>query len=140
MEDSIIIYDHETGVYHKSTPVDYIGVSDVAIVVFAIALRMLVAINRMAEKVELRGEFFDIKKYFDVKHIIRWALHISSAFFFLLVLPEFFEHYILVKYVDGLSDWTLLGSGFVGYVGYDLVKILEAITKKVYNSKLGKLG
>ena len=119
----------------KSKPIDYVTYSDFIILFIAIGLRFLVVINNKIIELETKKRKFTFRGYFDRKHIIRWVLHVLSAIIGLLTLPQLFEKYILPKYFEGLDDWTLFGSGVVGFLGYDIVRAIEKITLKFMSSK-----
>ena len=78
---------------------------------------------------------FEIHKYFDVKHVLRWSIHATASIIGLLTLPEIFVNYIQPKYFDGFAFWSLLGSTAIGWLGYDIVKIIEKIYKNFIKRK-----
>ena len=55
----------------------------------------------------------------------------------IIILPEVFILYVNKKYDTGLTDWALLGSGVVGFVGYDLIKITEKILLLILSKTVG---
>jgi len=116
-------------------PFQHVQKIDMIILSFAVLLRFLVVVNKKAHKLDVKGVSFTFYKYFDYKHIIRWVLHIVSAIAGILVLPELFVTYIQPKYFEGLNGWTYFGSGVVGFLGYDLIRGIEKITAKYFNSK-----
>ena len=70
---------------------------------------------------------FNVKEYFDARHLFRWFTHLFIAFTGLLVLPS-----SLSSYIPNLGSWTLLGSVIIGFLGYDLVKMIEKIMTKIF--------
>ena len=55
----------------------------------------------------------------------------------LIILPELFINYVYEKYEIGLTDWTLFGSGLVGFVGYGIIKSLEKIAQAILSKTFG---
>ena len=99
---------------------------------------ILVSTNIKQYKIEtVKGEKFDYKLYFDSKHLIRWLIHLISAILGIIILPEVFILYVYKKYNIGLTDWALLGSGIVGFVGYDLIRITEKIFLAILSKTVG---
>ena len=109
---------------NKVTPFEFVTFWDLFIVTIGIVFRMVFSINK---KYKQLGEKFIIKKYFDFLHVIRWALHMVTAYSMILVLPQFFISYIGPKYLDGFDTWTYLGSGLIGFLGYDIIKVFEQV-------------
>lgn len=122
----------------EHSPFNYLGTWDFVVVFLAVFLRFLVSTNIKQYKVEeVKGEKFDYKRYFDVKHLIRWAIHLITAVLGIIILPEVFILYVNKKYNIGLTDWALLGSGVVGFVGYDLIRVTEKILLLILSKTVG---
>lgn len=122
----------------EHSPFNYLGTWDFVVVFLAVFLRFLVSTNIKQYKIEnVNNEKFDYKKYFDLKHLIRWVIHLITAVLGIIILPEVFILYINKKYDIGLTDWALLGSGVVGFVGYDLIKITEKILLLLLSKSVG---
>ncbi len=118
------------------SPLSYVSTWDFVVVFMAVFLRFLVSTNLKQYKIESEGkEVFDYRKYLDSKHLIRWAIHLITALLGIIILPEVFILYVYKKYDIGLTDWALMGSFIVGFVGYDMIKIGEKIIVLI----LGKL-
>lgn len=83
-----------------------------------------------------KGKAFTIGKYFDQKHIIRWGGHYFTAMVLLLVLPEIFGAVLGPKYFPEFSDWSFTADFIIGFLGYDAVKSLEAVTLPWIKKKL----
>lgn len=99
----------------------------------AVVLRFMVTINSKSNQID---QDFDLKIYFDIKHIIRWGLHLCSSVVALFTLPDVMIKYVFPKYIPEVEAWSLLGSAILGFMGYDLVKYAEKAISKV--SKIGK--
>ena len=122
----------------EHSPFNYLGTWDFVVVFLAVFLRFLVSTNIKQYKVEeVKGEKFDYKRYFDTKHLIRWAIHLITAVLGIIILPEVFILYVNKKYNIGLTDWALLGSGVVGFVGYDLIRVTEKILLLILSKTVG---
>ncbi len=132
----------ETGVdVRKSaehTPFYHLGSWDFVVLFLAVFLRFLVETNVKQYKVEsVSGQKFDYKTYFDFKHLIRWVIHLISAMLGLIVLPEVFISYVYKKYEVGITDWSLLGTLTIGFVGYDMIRVTEKIFLAILNKTVG---
>ena len=57
---------------------------------------------------------------------------------FLLVLPAFFMDFVFpnVKMLSFIHAWSHIGSGIIGFIGYDFLKLFEKSGVAI----LGKLG
>ena len=122
----------------EHTPFKYLGKWDFIVVFLAVFLRFLVSTNIKQYKIEtVKGEKFDYKLYFDSKHLIRWLIHLISAILGIIILPEVFILYVYKKYNIGLTDFPLLGSVIVGFVGYDLIRITEKIFLAILSKTVG---
>ncbi len=120
------------------SPISYLGAWDFYIVIFAIVLRFMIDTERKSQEVKKhKGEEFDIKKYLDIKHLRRWLIHIFTAFVGLFVLPQVFIVFIYKNYNVGLSDWTLIGSAVVGFLGFDLIRISEKVCLAILSKLIG---
>jgi len=112
-----------------NNPFNYIDLWDILILVFGMALKMFYSLNTKVKG--MKEENFDVKKYFDAKHIIRWTGHIVASFSFILFAPQFILDYGS-KLIPGFSgQWYGLASFCVGFFGYDLLKIIEKIGVKI---------
>ena len=120
-------------------PTDYIHVWDIGVMLLSVILRMAKSISKHQEEFKLD---FELKDYFDLKHILRWVIHTISSIIALLTLPQLFVNYIQPKYFDGLLFWSLTGSATLGWLGYDLIKISERVykifIKKIFDTITGK--
>lgn len=119
-----------------STPFDLINSWDFGVLFICIILRFVIAARVKATKLELKGKTFQFYKYFDSIHIVRWATHSLTAIVGLMIFPEIFVNYIQPKFVPEMEDWTLFGSGFIGFLGYDIIRGIE----KIMFTVLGKTG
>ncbi len=130
--------DFEVNKVAQHNPLDYLSSWDFTVVFMAVFLRFLVQTNLNAYKIEGEtGEKFNLKKYLDFKHVTRWAIHFLTSIIGLVILPEIFVTYIYKKYDVALTDWTLLGSAVVGFVGYDLIKVCEKILLLILEKLVG---
>lgn len=130
--------DYDNRKAAEYNPMNYLSTWDFIVVFLALLLRFLVEINLKAIKIEKdKGEQFDFFKYFDFKHGIRWGMHLISCSLGIIILPEIFVLYVSKEYEIGLTDWALLGSGIVGFVGYDIVRISEKIFLGVLSKIVG---
>ena len=132
----------ETGVdVRKSaehTPFYHLGSWDFTVLFLAVFLRFLVETNVKQYKIDdSSGQKFNYKTYFDFKHLIRWVIHLISAVLGLLVLPEIFISYVYKKYEIGITDWSLLGTLTIGFVGYDMIRVSEKIFLAILNKTVG---
>ena len=131
-----------------NNPFYYLGTWDFVVVFLAVFLRFLVSTNikqYKAENVdnqqykveEVKGEKFDYKRYFDTKHLIRWAIHLITAMLGIIILPEVLILYVNKKYDIGFTDWALLGSGVIGFLGYDLIRVTEKVLLFILSKSIG---
>lgn len=67
--------------------------------------------------------------YFDGKHTVRWLSHVVTGLSMLLILPEIFTLFVGPKYFPELSNWSFTADFIIGFLGYDLIKLLEKIIK-----------
>jgi len=107
------------------SPLEFINWWDLALLIAGVAVRMLVSLNQKTKQFDT---YFSLVKYFDVKHVIRWTIHFFVALIGLLVFPN-----SIALYFPRLGDWSFLGSVILGFLGYDLVKVVEKITLKFFN-------
>jgi hypothetical protein len=122
----------------SQSPISYLGAWDFYIVTFAIVLRFMIDTEKKSQEVKKeKGEEFQMKKYLDGKHLRRWLIHIFTAFVGLFVLPQIFIVFIYKKYNVGLSDWTLIGSAVVGFLGFDLIRISEKVCLAILSKLIG---
>lgn len=126
----------EPNTLHSENPLIYIGLWDLVAVAFGVLLRFLNSMYKKSEALSFKGERFRFSKYFDAKHVVRWALHLATSIAASLFLPNILVGYILPKYFEGLQSWTLFGSFIIGYTGYNLLKVLE----KTITALLKKMG
>lgn len=112
---------------------------DLLIVFLSALVRLLFTMKYKAKELEIKGEAFVLSKYFDFKHTFRWCGHLICAVVFVLILPEVFVTWLGPKYFPDLKDWTFAADAVVGFLGYDLVKLLEKLSYK-YVSKWLKLN
>lgn len=122
----------------EHNPFNYLGTWDFVVVFLAVFLRFLVSTNIKQYKVEeVKGEKFDYKRYFDTKHLIRWAIHLITAMLGIIILPEVLILYVNKKYDIGFTDWALFGSGVVGFLGYDLIRVTEKVLLFILSKSIG---
>jgi hypothetical protein len=120
------------------SPLLYLDSWDFTVAFLSVLLRFLVEINLKSIKIEeVKGGKFSFKAYFDIKHIIRWIIHLISSLLGLLVLPRLFVNHVYNKYDIGITDWTLLGTLVVCLVGYDLFKIGGKVLLYILNKITG---
>lgn len=112
----------------KTTPLTFIDGWDMILVIMAATVRLFLVMKYKALELQKKNVEFRLEKYFNQRHIIRWAGHYFTAMVLLLVLPEIVLEFIGPKYFPQFSDWSFFGSFFLGFWGYDLVKWLEAAT------------
>ncbi len=112
----------------NSNPLTHVGGWDFVILFLAILLRFSITAKSKIKELDENGESFNVAKYFDFKHLFRWLVHASVSLLAILILPEIFVSYIQPRYFSGLDSWTLLGSGVIGFLGYDIIRILEKVS------------
>lgn len=108
---------------------------EIAALILAIVLRGIDSINKHQKK---HKEDFKFSYYFDFKHCFRWIIHILSSILGYLSLPNLLlliSIYFEVSY-DRLISLMVLGAGIIGYLGYDIIKLLETISLWIFD-KLG---
>ena len=52
-------------------------------------------------------------------------------------IPEIFISYVYKKYEVGITDWSLLGTLTIGFVGYDMIRVSEKIFLAILNKTVG---
>ena len=115
-----------------SDPLDYLCIWDFILLFAGVLLRLLKSISGHLDTKKLD---FELSLYFDLKHVLRWLIHITVAVISLLVLPEIFVNYIQPEYLSFVTGWTIAGSAVIGWLGYDIVKFIELIYKKFAKKK-----
>lgn len=113
---------------HEKTPLELIDKWDFIIVLLSVAVRFFIVIRKKAVEVHLKGKSFKIGLYLDQRHIIRWFGHTFTALVLLLFLPEIFDTFIGPKYFSELGAWSFTCDFILGFLGYDIVKLLEGAT------------
>jgi hypothetical protein len=98
---------------------------DLLVVFLAVILRLMFSMKYKARDLKRRQIVFDIKKYFDVKHIIRWSAHFLTALVLALFVPELFIKYLGPKYIPDFKEWSYAGDFLIGFFGYEMIKYLE---------------
>jgi len=121
------------------TPLDFVSAWDFLLIILAATVRLFIVLRYKAIKMYKKGQGFNIKKYFDQKHIIRWAGHYLTAVVLLLVLPEIFLLILGPKYCPEWAMWSFTYDFILGFLGYDFIKCVERlilpVIKKYYNFK-----
>lgn len=121
------------------TPLTFVTAWDFLLIILAATVRLFIVLRYKAVKMYKKRQRFDIKKYFDRKHIIRWIGHYFTALVLLLVLPEIFLLILGPKYCPEFAAWSFAYDFLLGFLGYDFIKCLESfilpIVKKYYNFK-----
>jgi hypothetical protein len=116
-----------------------IGFFNIIVLIFAVLVRLVFALKAKADNLE---EPFELKKYFDARHLIRWGGHLLTAFTLGLVVPELFLNYLGPKYLPDFTSWSFAGDFLLGFGGYDIIRFGEKITRpmveKITGFKFGK--
>ena len=120
------------------TPLTFITAWDFLIVVLSATVRLFVVLKYKALSLSKKKRSFEIVKYFDQKHIIRWVGHYLTAFVLLLVLPEIFLAFLGPKYFPEFAAWSFTGDFILGFLGYDLIKLLEGLAMPLIKKRLKK--
>jgi len=120
------------------TPLDFITAWDFLLVVLAATVRLFVVLKYKALELGKKKRSFEIVKYFDQKHIIRWVGHYLTAFVLLLVLPEIFLAFLGPKYFPEFAAWSFTGDFILGFLGYDLIKLLEGLAMPLIKKRIKK--
>lgn len=120
------------------TPLTFITAWDFLLVVLSATVRLFVVLKYKALSLSKKKRSFEIVKYFDQKHIIRWVGHYLTAFVLLLVLPEIFLAFLGPKYFPEFAAWSFTGDFILGFLGYDLIKLLESLAMPLIKKRLKK--
>lgn len=120
------------------TPLTFITAWDFLLVVLSATVRLFVVLKYKALSLSKKKRSFEIVKYFDQKHIIRWVGHYLTAFVLLLVLPEIFLAFLGPKYFPEFAAWSFTGDFIFGFLGYDLIKLLEGLAMPLIKKRLKK--
>jgi hypothetical protein len=120
------------------TPLTFITAWDFLLVVLSATVRLFVVLKYKALSLSKKKRSFEIVKYFDQKHIIRWVGHYLTAFVLLLVLPEIFLAFLGPKYFPEFAAWSFTGDFILGFLGYDLIKLLEGLAMPLIKKRLKK--
>lgn len=112
-----------------NSPLDLIDHWDFAIVILSGFVRLLFAARVKSMELEEKNKRFSFAKYFDGQHSIRWISHLATGIALLLVIPEIFILFVAPKYLPDFSTWSFTADFIIGFLGYDLIKLLEKITK-----------
>ena len=99
---------------------------DFLLVILAGFVRLALALKSKAID---RKNDFRLKKYFDARHIIRWASHLFTAMVLALFVPELVIDYLAPKWFPEFTTWHFSGDFVIGFAGYDLIKLAEKYTK-----------
>lgn len=94
----------------------------IVILILAIFLRGAKSVDSHRSKHKHR---FAWSYYFDVKHCIRWAVHLTSSVLGYLTMPFFID--LVHHYVAGLEGLDLIFPGVVGFFGYDFWRVAEKL-------------
>lgn len=111
-----------------------IGIYNVIVLFFAVLVRLIFALKKKSEQV---GPTFKLKKYFDIRHIIRWTGHLVTAFALSLVVPELFLLYLGPKYLPEVTSWSFAGDFLLGFGGYDIIRAVESVTRPMVEKFTG---
>jgi hypothetical protein len=101
---------------------------DIIVLILAVFLRGLIAMN---DYKTAKGVPFTLSGYFDLKHSLRWLIHLTSSTICFIALPELFH--LLTPYYEGIEKFTIIMTAIVGFAGYDLIKFVEKLVKKKAN-------
>lgn len=132
MENQIQVVKSSVELIGNSTPLSFIDGWDFFLVVMAALVRMFFSMKYKAIKLKQNQMNFEFKQYFDAKHIIRWTGHLLTAITLLLVVPEIFLQFIGPKYFQDMAYWSFTGDFVIGYLGYDLIKLIERVTNPLF--------
>lgn len=106
-----------------SNPLDFLTAWDFILLLLGVWLKMS---HSMYIK-SCKYVPFSFTKYFDVKHLIRWNLHVVSSIVAILSFPQLFVTYIQPKYFEEMTGWLMVFSAVIGFTGYYFWKSLEII-------------
>jgi len=118
------------------TPLDYVSAWDFVLIILAATVRLFIVLRYKALKMHNNGQRFKIKKYFDQKHIIRWAGHYFTALVLLLVLPEIVLIVLGPKYCPEFASWSFAYDFVLGFLGYDFIKCVERLILPIIKKRL----
>jgi hypothetical protein len=131
------IEDQNKKILAESHPFKYLNGWDFLFMLFAIVLRMLVVMNQKSEELKIEGKTFSIKKYFDSSHSLRWTLHIAASIILMLTFPNFFIEVVQKKYMSEVENWSHFNSIIIGFLGYDMVKVLQEVGRGILKKAFG---
>ena len=112
-----------------NSPLDLINYWDFFLVILSSVVRLLFVMRLKAMELSEKKKQFSFKMYFDGKHTVRWLSHVVTGLSMLLILPEIFTLFVGPKYFPELSNWSFTADFIIGFLGYDLIKLLEKIIK-----------
>lgn len=112
-----------------------IDVWDVLLIILAGLVRLVFALK--AKATEKKGTF-NLKKYFDNRHLVRWGGHLFTALVMGLFVPELVIDYLAPKWFPQVTTWHFTGDFVIGFAGYDLIKLAEKYTAPLIEKLTGK--
>ena len=112
---------------------EYITFFDFVACLFGIIIRFAMVINKKV----LEFNEFSFTSYFNLRHKIRWSIHVLMSFGAVVFLPGFIIEIVSanVSWLT-LTSWASFGSLIFGVIGYDFWKLFE----KAGVSLVSKLG
>lgn len=124
----IAVVKHNDGnLLIKENPIKYLSEWDFWLLGFAVLFRLLVELSKKNEELDAKGEKFSWGLYWDFRHITRWLMHVFASVIGIIILPEILVDVVQKRYFSEMTEWTLFGSGLIGYLGYDILKVIEAV-------------
>lgn len=114
-------------------PLEIIGAWDIVLLHIGALLRMLIIYKNIRENLLEKGKVFKWSKYIHDRGIL-WAIHYLSAWGLILSLP--YLTYLILDLANLESiDWMPFWSGVTGFAGYDVIRLIEWLIKKVVKEK-----
>ena len=98
---------------------------EIVVLILAVVLRGLIA---MQDFKTANGVPFTLQSYFDLRHSIRWLIHLISSTLGYIAMPELFH--LFTPYYAGIEKFSIIMTGIIGFAGYDLIKFIEKKVKK----------
>ena len=108
---------------------------DILVIVLSAVVRLAFALKSKAS--EKKSEF-RLKKYFDLRHFIRWGCHLLTALVMALFIPEFVLDYLAPKYFPEVTYWSFIGDFLIGFAGYDAIRLAEKKAPHLIDKLIGK--
>ena len=98
---------------------------EIVVLILAVVLRGLVA---MGDYKTVNNVPFTISGYFDLRHSIRWLMHLCASVIGFIAMPELMH--FLTQYISWIDKLTIVMTTLIGFSGYDLIKWVEKLVKK----------